>query len=197
MSPFSIATTLIKGVHAFPKSGVWTVQHISHYTTAPNLPHFQEFHPLSVHIDFVVVVSPRVILYAVQWNMINFNCKSIFLRLFYVWRLGKQAFAEAKSLYLIISIYKLATVVEGDLKAPFSVAMTLRCRRGHYFFPWIAPLYHWYVPYNAECLARRYQVPFSKFLEWCNLGLNPGLSDHWWTLYPLSQTALVILFHWV
>ena len=36
---------------------------------------------------------------------------------------------------------KLATVVEGDQKAPFSVASTPRCREGPYFFPRIAPLY--------------------------------------------------------
>ena len=36
---------------------------------------------------------------------------------------------------------KLATVVEGDQKALFSVAATPRCRRGRNSFPWIAPLY--------------------------------------------------------
>ena len=34
---------------------------------------------------------------------------------------------------------ELATVVEGDQKAPFSIATT-RCRGGRYSFPWI-PLY--------------------------------------------------------
>ena len=33
------------------------------------------------------------------------------------------------------------TVVEGDQKAPFSIATTLRCRGGRNSFPWIAPLY--------------------------------------------------------
>ena len=51
-----------------------------------------------------------------------------------------------------IYIYlKLATIVEGDQKAPFSIATTLRCRGGRYSFLWIAPLYPWYVPYIAEC----------------------------------------------
>ena len=44
---------------------------------------------------------------------------------------------------------KLATVVEGDQKAPFSIATTPKWR-GRYYFPWIAPLYSWYVPYVAE-----------------------------------------------
>ncbi len=37
---------------------------------------------------------------------------------------------------------KLMTVVEGDQKAPFSIATTQRCRGGRYSFPRIAPLYH-------------------------------------------------------
>ena len=45
---------------------------------------------------------------------------------------------------------KLVTVVEGDPKAPFSIATTPRCRGGHYSFPWIGPLYPWSLPYNAE-----------------------------------------------
>ena len=36
---------------------------------------------------------------------------------------------------------KLATIVEGDPKAPFSIATTRRCREGRYSIPWIAPLY--------------------------------------------------------
>ena len=46
---------------------------------------------------------------------------------------------------------KLSTVVEGDPKAPFSIIATPRCRGGRDSFPWIAPLYPWSVPYNAEC----------------------------------------------
>ena len=52
-------------------------------------------------------------------------------------------------IYLYIN--KLATLVEGDLKAPFSIATIPRCRGGRYSFPWIALLYPWSVPYNAEC----------------------------------------------
>ena len=86
------------------------------------------------------------------------------------------------------------TVVEGDQKAPFSIATTPRCRGRRYSFPWIAPLYTWYVHYNAEWYvrynARRYKVPFLKSLVWCNLGLNPGLPGHWRTLYPFGQWAV-------
>ena len=31
-------------------------------------------------------------------------------------------------------------MVKGDMKAPFSIATTLRCMGGGYFFPRIAPL---------------------------------------------------------
>ena len=41
----------------------------------------------------------------------------------------------------VVSKVKLATIVEGDQKAPFSIATTPRCRGGRYSSPWIAPLY--------------------------------------------------------
>ena len=37
-----------------------------------------------------------------------------------------------------------------DLKAPFSIATTLRCKGGFYSFPWIASFYPRYISYNAE-----------------------------------------------
>ena len=40
----------------------------------------------------------------------------------------------SKALRSRINSCKLATVVEGDSKAPFSIATTLRCRRGRYSF---------------------------------------------------------------
>ena len=55
----------------------------------------------------------------------------------------------------ITSIYKkrvkLVAVVEGNPKAPFSIATTPRCWGECHSFPRIAPIYPWYVPYNAEC----------------------------------------------
>ena len=54
-------------------------------------------------------------------------------------------------LFPFISKVKLATLVKGDPEAPFSKASTPRCRGGCYSFPWIAPLYSWSLPYNAEC----------------------------------------------
>ena len=43
-------------------------------------------------------------------------------------------------MYIYIYKVKLTTVVEGALKAPISIATTLRCRGARYSFAWIAPL---------------------------------------------------------
>ena len=49
---------------------------------------------------------------------------------------------DSLSNYLyFIYMYKLAIVVEGDQKAPFSIATTPSCRGGRYSFHWIARLY--------------------------------------------------------
>ena len=39
---------------------------------------------------------------------------------------------------------KLVTIVEGDQKAPFLIATTLRCRGGRYSFPWT---FFWSTPF--------------------------------------------------
>ena len=46
-------------------------------------------------------------------------------------------------IYTYAHIYKvkLATLVEDDPKALFSIATAPRCREGCYSIPWIAPLY--------------------------------------------------------
>ena len=58
-------------------------------------------------------------------------------------------------LYIPSSKFKLifveSTLVEGNPKAPFSIAITLTSRGGCYSFPWIAPLYPWSVTYNTKC----------------------------------------------
>ena len=41
---------------------------------------------------------------------------------------------------MIIKV-KLATLVENDPKAPFSIAKTPKCKGGRYSISWIAPLY--------------------------------------------------------
>ena len=73
------------------------------------------------------------------------------------------------------------TFVKNNPKASFSIATTPRCRGGCYIIPWIAPLYPWSLPYNAECSAKQHQVPFFESLVWLDLGSNTGLLDHWRT----------------
>ena len=89
------------------------------------------------------------------------------------------------------------TVVEGDLKAPFAIATTPRSRGGPNSFPYIALLYPWYVPYNAECLVKRYQTSFFESLVWLNLGLNLCLLGRWWIQNsPLKSYKINIFQNW-
>ena len=44
----------------------------------------------------------------------------------------------ALPIYIYILLVRWLIIVNGDLKGPFSIATILRCRGGHYFFPWIA-----------------------------------------------------------
>ena len=46
---------------------------------------------------------------------------------------------------------KLVNIVKDDPKAPFLLATKPTSRGLCYFCPWIAPLYSWSVPNNAEC----------------------------------------------
>ena len=53
----------------------------------------------------------------------------------------RNLFRGCKSNHLSsINKVKLAIVVEGNQKAPFSIATTPRCREGRYSFPWIFTL---------------------------------------------------------
>ena len=52
---------------------------------------------------------------------------------------------------IFIIYIKLATVVEGDTKALFLLGTTPSCRGRRNIYPWIAPLYPWYIPFNGEC----------------------------------------------
>ena len=72
------------------------------------------------------------------------------------------------------------TWVEGDSKAPFSIATTPGCRGVRYSFPKIAPLYPSSSPYSAECQAE------SSTIFWV-FGMTTSLPNHWQTLYSLGQ----------
>ena len=98
-------------------------------------------------------IAPKVIICQLNW-VESWYFLAI-LRII-IWMLHNLWTIDFNNLLMnIISLcheyYKLATIVEGDPKAPFSIATTPRCRGGRYSIPRIAPLYPWTVPYNAEC----------------------------------------------
>ena len=96
--------------------------------------------------------------------------------------LEKKDFAE---------LSKLATIVEGEPKAPLSIATILNVWGRRYFFPWIAPLYPWTIPCSVEFEARKYQVPFLSFwydsiTDWTPI--SRAIGEH----LPLCQWAGII-----
>ena len=98
----------------------------------------------------------------------------------------------------------ISTFFEGDSQAPFSIATTPRRRGGRYFFTWIAPLYPWSLPYNAECYARRHQVSFlciwyNSTWDWTKVSRTVGEpSTHWsqWSIY-ICIYVYIFLCVWV
>ena len=71
-------------------------------------------------------------------------------------------------------VKKLATLVEGDPKAPFQYLLHWGVGEGTTPFQDCSTL-----PLILTCEARWHQVPFFKSLVWLDLGLKPGHSDHW------------------
>ena len=73
---------------------------------------------------------------------------------------------------------KLATVVEGDQKIAFSIATTPRCRGGD--TPFLGLLHFTLDTYLISLSVKQGGIKYH--LVWRNLGFNPSLLDHWWTL---------------
>ena len=78
----------------------------------------------------------------------------------------------------------MATVVEGDMKVPFSIPSPSWCRGESYSFPWIILLYPWYILYKSNVRARgcrrRGRLGFI-----CTLSLEVSLPEaelHGWFL---------------
>ena len=80
-------------------------------------------------------------------NNLQWTWKSMLPFFSKVWFFFISTCIKQKFQFLLFCVYmykvKLTTIVEGNSKAPFSLATTPRCRGGHYSFPWIAPLYPW------------------------------------------------------
>ena len=70
-------------------------------------------------------------------------CKERPLSSYFKFNRGKIYSYKNTSNYPSKRKVKLATIVDGHLKVPFSIATTPNCRGGRDSFPWIAPLYPW------------------------------------------------------
>ena len=77
------------------------------------------------------------------------------------------------------------TIVEGDQKAPFSIATTLRCRGRRLPLSLDCSTYPWSIPYNAEYWAEASSTIFWVF------GMNqPGIEP--WSPGPLANTLTIM-----
>ena len=94
------------------------------------------------------IFLPFYLFYMPSVGSIHFSRIVIYIYIYILYRIHVISIYY---IYIIKVEVKLATVVEGDQKAPFSIATTPRCSGGRHSFPWIAPLYTWYVPYIAVC----------------------------------------------
>ena len=126
------------------------------------------------------------------------TCDTLGLSLLFDYKRGRKTYMTIAQ-YIVHNIYKvkvkLATLVEGDTKAPFSIATTPKWREARDSFPWITPLYSRYVLYTAESQARRYQVPFLKSWVWRDLGSNPGLPGFNIYIYIYTHTCIYIYIY--
>ena len=95
-------------------------------------------------------------------------------------------------LFLFIFLLVWIASKAGNCNWGRSEATTPRCMEGHFSFSWIAPLYRWYIPYNAEYQTRRYQVSFFKSLVWLDLRLNSDLPSHWLKKWYLMQLCFAL-----
>ena len=84
-------------------------------------------------------LDPYLIILSVKQGGIKYHFLSLWYDSTWDWTQVSRAIGERLPL------------VEGYPKAPFSIATPPRCQGGCYSFTWIAPLYPWSLPYNAEC----------------------------------------------
>ena len=81
-----------------------------------------------------------------------------------------------KTIYVCVYI----VIKEGNPKAPFSIATTLKCRGKHYSFPWTAPLTLDLHLIMLRVKEGGIKLLFFEFLVWLNLDGNPSLLDYRW-----------------
>ena len=80
-------------------------------------------------------------------------------------------------IYIYIYIWKLATVIEGNPKAPFSIVTTSQCRGGRYIFP---GLFHFTLdPYFIRLSSKQGGIKYHFLSLW---------DDSTWDWTPISRT---------
>ena len=81
------------------------------------------------------------------------------------------------------TISKIGDLSRGWPEGSFSIATAPRCRGGRYSIPWIATLYSWSLPYNAEAA--------SNTIFWVFGMIRPGIEPR--SPGPLANTLLIKL----
>ena len=111
----------LKGVHTF-SNGI---------SSKENIVAELKFEPVAVqHVNHNTIRNADLVCKKkITWDLMNFVVQQI---------------SEWK-----YNLVKLATLVEGNPKALFSIATTPKCRGGRYSISWINPLYPKNLPYNT------------------------------------------------
>ena len=89
------------------------------------------------------------------------------------------------------------TMVESNLKAPFSIATTPRCREGHYSFLWIAPITH--DPYVIIPSVKQKSIKYYFLSLWYDstwdLTKSPRSLGNTLTIMPVIYIYIYIYMH--
>ena len=100
------------------------------------------------------------------------------------------------TIYIYIYIYKVncPTVVEGNPKAPFSIAIKSGCRGGCYSFLWVAPLT---LDFYFIMLIVKWGGIKYNFCEFgiTQSGLNPGSPRPLENTLPMDQSYIYIYIY--
>ena len=138
------------------------------------------------------------------------NCSLNTLAFFqakYIYKKKKKKKKQLSSgFYHSSKVIKLATVVEGDAKAPFSIATTLSRRGMGLSFPCSTlPLIR---ILRCWVFSKKYKVKFFESSVRLDQRVNPGLPGHWRTLYSIGYTqvtsyqrlknwCLILVIQWI
>ena len=135
------------------------------------------FIPLLIKISRLVKVPPLAKIFPIRFEIPDLGAKC----------LPFENYVSKDLIHYSKVIVKLASLVEGDQKAPFSIATTPRCRGGRHSFPWIAPVYTYLVLLSVKQGGIKYHF---KSTTWP--GIEPRSPDHWRTLYSQGHYSNLV-----